>query len=196
MRTIGITGGIGSGKSTVCRVFGVLGIPVFEADREGKILLNTDPHLRKAVIDRFGKEIYENGALDRNALASIVFSETEALKDLNAMVHPAVRKAFAVWATEQQAPYVIMEAALLAETGGHENVDEVILVSAPEDLRIKRTMARDGVGEEAVLARIQNQATEDQRKAIADHVIVNDDTQLVIPQVLALHERLIQASLR
>ena len=196
MRTIGITGGIGSGKSTVCRVFGVLGIPVFEADREGKVLLNTDPELRKAVIDRFGKEIYQNGALDRNALASIVFSDTEALKALNAMVHPAVRKAFANWATKQQAPYVIMEAALLAETGGHENVDEVILVSAPEDLRIKRTMARDGVGEEAVLARIQNQATEDQRKAIADHVIQNDDTQLVIPQVLALHERLIQASLR
>ncbi|MFZ1333450.1 MAG: dephospho-CoA kinase, partial [Flavobacteriales bacterium] len=134
------------------------------------------------------------GALDRSALATLVFADPEALKDLNAMVHPAVRKAFAEWATRQHAPYVIMEAALLAETGGYKYLDEVILVSAPKDLRIKRTMARDGVGEEAVLARMRNQATEDQRKSIAEHVILNDDSVLVIPQVLALHEVLLQAS--
>ncbi len=194
MRTIGITGGIGSGKSTVCKIFRVLGIPVFEADTEGKALLNTDPEVRPAVIDRFGNEVYKNGSLDRNALATIVFSDPEALKDLNAIVHPAVRKAFAEWAAMQHAPYVIMEAALLVETGGHKYLDEVILVCAPKDLRIKRTTARDGVGEEAVLARMRDQATEDQRKAIADHVIMNDDSVLVIPQVLALHEILIQAS--
>lgn len=194
MITIGVTGGIGSGKSTVCNIFRVLGIPIFEADKEGKVLLNADPKIRKAVTERFGEAIYMKGKLYPKALASLVFSDPQALADLNAIVHPAVREAFSSWSANQQAPYVIMEAAILTETGGHKHLDQIILVSAPEELRIKRTMARDGVEEGSVRARILNQATEAQRIAIADHVIVNNDMQLVIPQVLALHQKLSSAS--
>lgn len=191
MRKVAVTGGIGSGKSTVCRMFEVLGIPVFQADRVAKHLMVDDPALRSALTQRFGSPVLGPQGLDRQALASIVFKDPAALADLNALVHPAVRKAFAQWAGEQHAPYVIMEAAILAETGGYTAFDHVIVVSAPQEIRVARVVARDGVGEEAVLARISNQASEEERMRIANDVIVNDDAHLVIPQVLAIHERLL-----
>jgi dephospho-CoA kinase len=193
MLSVGLTGGIGSGKSTVCEVLRVLGIPIFDADAAGKRLLAEDPALRQAVIERFGPNVYPDGRLDRKALAAIVFNDPNALADLNALVHPLVRKAFQVWMAAQQAPYVVMESALLADTGGHAHFDQVIVVTAPEALRIARVMQRDGVGEEAVKARMRNQVSEEERLRIADHVVVNDGARLVVPQVLridrALRER-------
>jgi dephospho-CoA kinase len=191
MLRVGLTGGIGSGKSTVAEVLRVLGVPVFDADQAGKDLLADDADLRAAVIARFGKEIHPGGTLDRKALAQIVFQDREALAALNALVHPAVRNAYRRWAGEQHnAPYAVMESALLADTGGHAAFDQVVVVSAPEDLRIQRVMARDGVGEEAVRARVRNQVSEEERLRIAHHVIHNDDHRLVIPQVLAVHGKL------
>ncbi len=191
MIKVAVTGGIGSGKSTVCRMFGVLGIPVFEADVVAKHLMVSDPELRAALKARFGPEMLTDQGLDRQRLAALVFNDPAALADLNRIVHPAVRKAFQNWSAEQTSPYVIMEAAILAETGGHGGFDHVVLVSAPEDVRIDRVMQRDSVGEEAVRARIRNQATDAERESIAHHVIVNDGRRLVIPQVLELHERML-----
>jgi dephospho-CoA kinase len=187
---VGLTGGIGSGKSLVARIFRTLGAPVFEADAEAKRLMNDDPDLRSAITQRFGEPIYKNEKLDRKALASIVFKDPSALADLNALVHPAVRRAFSKWASIQKAPYVIMEAALLTETGGRDRFDRIIVVSAPEELRVKRVTQRDGVNEQAVYDRMRNQATEEQRLKIADFVIVNDEKVLVIPQVLKIHQEL------
>ncbi len=195
MLHVGLTGGIGSGKTTVARVFSLLGVPVFEADAVGKALLDEDPDLRRAVQERFGPELYASGALDRKALANLVFNDPTELAALNALVHPAVRKAFHTWAEQQKESYVIMEAAILAETGGHAALDRIVVVSAPEEQRIQRVMRRDGVSHDAVQARIRNQASEQERLAIAQHVVVNDDTQLVIPQVMKVHRALFQAAM-
>lgn len=190
MRTVAVTGGIGSGKSTVCRVFALLGIPVFEADAEARRLMVEDDELRAALAGRFGAHVVRGGQLDRQALAAIVFQDKHALADLNALVHPRVRERFREWTAAQSAPYAIMEAAILAETGGYKAFDTVVVVSAPEALRIQRVQRRDGVEREAVLARMANQAGEEERLAIAHHIIHNDERQLVIPQVLAIHEKL------
>ncbi len=194
MLKIGLTGGIGSGKSIVARVFGVLGVPVFEADAEGRRLLDAQGPVREAVVARFGADLYASGALDRKALGEVVFKDPAALADLNAIAHPAVRAAFRQWAEEQEAVYVLMEAAILAESGGHKAFDRIVLVTAPEDLRLRRVMRRDGTTEEAVRARMRQQGTDADRERIAHHIIVNDDQQLVIPQVLATHEALSHAA--
>ncbi len=191
MIRVGLTGGIGSGKTTVARVFHTLGIPVFEADAEGRRILKEDAAVIKAVTERFGSGVVRNGAIDRAMVASIVFKDPAALKDLNAIIHPAVRTGFRRWAAEQHVPYVIMEAAVMAEHGGHRTMDQVIVVTAPEELRIQRVMARDGVERDAVMARMANQVGDAERLKLADHVIHNDDQQLVIPQVLAVHQALL-----
>ncbi len=191
MIRVGLTGGIGSGKTAVARVFRTLGIPVFEADAEGRRIMQEDAAVIKAVTERFGTSVVRNGAIDRATLASIVFKDPSALKDLNAIIHPAVRTGFLRWAAEQNAPYVIMEAAVMAENGGHRTMDQVIVVTAPAELRIQRVMARDGVGRDAVDARMANQVGDAERLKLADHVIHNDDQQLVIPQILAVHQALL-----
>ncbi len=191
MIRVGLTGGIGSGKSVVAQVLAVLGIPVFDADAAGKNALAIDPALSAAVIRRFGAAIYPGGTLDRTALAAIVFIDKQALADLNALVHPIVHASFGRWADGQHAPYVVMEAAILAETGGYAAFDRIVVVSAPEALRMQRVMRRDGVGEEAVKARLRNQTSEEERLRIAHHVIINNDQRLVIPQVLAIHAELL-----
>ncbi len=190
MLKVGLTGGIGSGKSTVGRILRLLGVPLFVADEAGRELLANDPEVHQALRARFGDTVFANGNPDRKAIANIVFNDSSALADLNAIIHPAVRKAFSMWAAEQHTPYVVMEAAILAETGGHSAFDRIVVVSAPEALRMQRVMQRDGAGEPEVLARMRNQATEEQRLAVADHVIINDDTRLVIPQVITLHDTL------
>lgn len=192
MIRVGLTGGIGSGKTTVGRVFRTIGIPVFEADAEGRRLLVNDLGLKHAVVERFGASVLKEDVIDRAALANIVFQDATALKDLNALIHPAVRAAFDRWTSEQRSPYVIMEAAVLAESGGHRTMDSIVVVSAPEAIRIQRVMERDGVREDAVRARMANQVSEAERLAIADHVIHNDDTRLVIPQVLEVHAALLK----
>lgn len=192
MLSVGITGGIGSGKSTVCRVFAVLGVPVFHADAESKRALQEDAEVREAVIRAFGPLVYPEGTLDRTALAARVFGDPAELAKLNAIAHPAVRKRFTRWRDRCSAPYVLVEAALLVDTGWYTSLDRTILVSAPEDLRIDRVMARDGVPRSAVEARIRNQITEDQRLAAADEVILNDGREPVIPQVLRIHAHLLE----
>lgn len=190
MLKVGITGGIGSGKSLVCRILSVLGVPVFHADQEAKRLMQDDPALHAALIARFPQCHQAGGVLDRKGLADVVFNDPHALADLNALVHPAVRRAFAQWAVTQNAPYVAMEAAILAESGGHSTMDRVVTVEAPEDVRLQRVMARDGSNAEAVLARMRNQAEEEVRMAIAQHLVINDGRRMLLPQVLALHDLL------
>lgn len=189
MFTVGLTGGIGSGKTTVCRVFSVLGIPVFNSDEQAKLLLQDDPEVKAAVLQLFGSSVYPAGVLDKKALAQLVFNDPKALAGLNAIVHPAVRRAFQEWAESQQAPYVINEAAILVETGAYPSFDRLVTVEAPEDVRLARVMARDGSPEEQVRQRMSNQATEAQRREVAYAVIENDGHSMVLLQVLALHEK-------
>lgn len=196
MLRIGLTGGIGSGKSTVANVFRVLNVPVFEADAEGRRLLKEDAEVGAAVRNRFGPTVFRDGLIDRAALGAIVFNDKQALADLNGIIHPAVRASFNAWASEQTAPYVVMEAAILAETGNHKAFDRILVVTAPEELRIRRVMERDGVEAEAVQARMSNQLSDNERNALADHLIENDDRHLVIPQVLAVHTALLERTTR
>ena len=192
MFKVGLTGGIGSGKSTVARVFGVLGIPVFNADEESKRSLREDEAVRRAVIAAFGDGIYSNGELDRAALARIVFEDRAQLERLNAIAHPAVRKRLVTWLDEQRSPYALVEAALMVDTGWYRSMDQLLVVSAPEAERMRRVMARDGMTEQQVVARMRNQSGEEERLAVADAVIRNDGNELVIPQVLALHARMME----
>lgn len=189
MLKIGITGNIGSGKSTVCRVFEVLGIPVFYADAEARIAMTVDATLITEIKNAFGKEAYLNdGSLNRKHIAGIVFNNTDELQKLNALVHPAVFRAFDAWVLNvENAPYVIKEAALLFESESYTFCDYSVLVSAPLDTRIKRVIDRDNVSRQEVLAREARQLNEEKKKDLANYIIINDDSQPVIPQVLKLH---------
>lgn len=186
---IGITGGIGSGKSTVCRIFEVLGIPVFYADNAAKSLMYTDVLLREAIIKGFGKVSYSpSGELNRKHISSIVFNNEEQLSKLNALVHPAVFKAFNTWVGEQEhAPYVIKEAALLFESDSYKMCDQSVLVKSPEVLKINRIVDRDHITPEEVKLRMNRQLPDEQKKMLANHIITNDENALLIPQVLSLH---------
>ncbi len=194
MLKVGLTGGIGSGKSVVARMFGVLGVPVYAADGRARTLMQGDARLRASISARFGDGVFRDGQLDRAALAAVVFNDDEALHDLNALVHPAVRADFDHWAAGQEAPYVLMEAALMAENESWRRFDRVITVACPEAERIRRVIERDRTDEARVRARMRHQATEEQRLAIARHVIRNDGDELVIPQVLAIHDELKSAT--
>ncbi|HTI10499.1 MAG TPA: dephospho-CoA kinase [Puia sp.] len=195
MLRVGLTGGIGSGKSTIAGIFEVLGIPVSYADQEAKRVMNEDPGLKEQILHHFGPEAYVEGQLNRPWLAAQVFPHKEKLELLNSLVHPATIRAGAIWMSEQEAlsmPYVIREAALIFESNGGKGLDFVIGVYAPVTLRIHRTMQRDHITRDAVLQRMNNQIDEDIKMRLCDAVIVNDDQQAVIPQVLALHERLLK----
>jgi dephospho-CoA kinase len=190
MFRIGLTGGIGSGKSTVAHVFEILGIPVYYADKEAKRLMNEDPEIRKELITHFGEEAYKDNLINRRFLAEIVFKDKEKLHLLNSLVHPITIARAEEWMVQQNTPYVIKEAALIFESGSQENLDYVIGVSAPLALRIQRTMKRDGVTREEVLNRMQHQIQESIKMRLCDFVIRNDEQHLVLPQALALHEKL------
>ena len=191
MLKIGLTGGIGSGKSTVARIFEVLNIPVYYADNEAKHLMNTDVELKQKLIANFGEEIYTNGELNRSALAQQVFNDKTKLEKLNSLVHPVALSAAAKWISKQTALYIIKEAALLFEAGANNNLDYVIGVSASVQLRIQRVVQRDGVNKEAVEKRMKNQLDEVSKMNRCDFVINNDETELLIPQVLKLHQHFI-----
>ncbi len=194
MLKIGITGGIGSGKTTVAKVFETLGIPVYYADDEAKRIMNEDEELKKKIITNFGKESYENDKLNRAYLASIVFNDRYKLDLLNSIVHPATIKDAEQWMQNKNTAYALKEAALLFESGAAENLDYVIGVTAPQHLRIKRVMERDGITRDEVLKRINRQIEEDIKIKLCDFVIVNDEQQLVIPHVIQLHEQLLSLS--
>lgn len=182
MVRIGLTGGIGSGKSTVARIFEEFNIPVYYADDRAKWLMN-QPVLRKKITQLFGAEAYKNNLLDRSFLANVVFKNRDALKALNAVVHPVVGADFKQWCEHQQSEIVLKEAAILIESGAIETVDEVVVVTAPAKVRMERVMNRDGVSEQQVVDRLNNQMTDAQRLEYASYVIDNGGEKMLIPQV-------------
>jgi dephospho-CoA kinase len=186
---IGITGGIGSGKSMVAGVFTTLGIPVFDADTAAKQVMETNSSLRSAIIEKFGDAAYKEGKLDRKFLASVVFTDPLQLEILNALVHPYAIAAAEEWALGQDAPYTVKEAAIFFEAGSAIGFDYMIGVYAPQHLRIQRAMHRDNLTRDEVLNRMSKQIQEEIKMRLCDFVIVNDDQHLLIPQVLKLHER-------
>ncbi|MBP9152953.1 MAG: dephospho-CoA kinase [Flavobacteriales bacterium] len=190
MKVIGITGGIGSGKTTTCEVFQELGVPVYYADLRARELMTSNLELKNKIIHSFGSQAYEGGRLNRPYLAQQVFNSKEKLSVLNGLVHPAVANDFEDWLEEHKGEkYVLKEAAILFESGAYQDVDITVLVIAPESLRLERVMARDGSSKEDVLKRMKNQWTQERKVKLADHIISNDGTQLLIPQVLELHHR-------
>lgn len=191
MLKIGITGGIGSGKSTVAKLFEVMGIPVYNADDAAKRLMNEDEKLKASIKQLFGEAAYTNGLLNRKYIADIVFTNPQKLETLNAIVHPITLQDAELWMNKQHSPYAIKEAALIFESGAQEQLDYVIGVYAPAPVRIQRTMQRDGVTREAVLARMNKQINETIKMRLCDFIITNDEQQLVIPQVIELHQKLL-----
>ena len=193
MLKIGLTGGIGSGKTMVARIFELLGIPVYYADSAAKTIMNEDESLKASIIEHFGESAYIDGALNRAYISSIVFQNRQKLAVLNALVHPATIRSAEKWMQQQHAAYVIKEAALIFESGSQDELDLVIGVYAPRHLRIHRTIQRDAVSREEVLQRMSNQVNEELKMKLCDFVIYNDEQQLLIPQVIALHEQLLKA---
>ena len=188
MKKIGITGGIGSGKTTVCEIFKLLGVPVFSADDEAKNLQNNDLHISELLIKLFGKDIYyPDGVLDRKKLAALIFNDSNAMAKVNSIVHPAVRKSFLNWIDNQQdADYILYEAAILLESGYASDFDRTILVLADEKLRIERVIKRDHLSEDLVKQRINNQMPESQKIKMVDFIIENSDKKLLFPQIIEL----------
>ncbi len=191
MLKIGLTGGIGSGKSVVAKIFEVLGMPVYYADDASKRLMNEDEAIKEKIKTLFGASVYKDGVLDRKKLAAIVFNNPEKLHQLNAVVHPATIKDAANWMQQQTAPYAIKEAALIFESGSQQELDYVIGVYAPTPLRIQRTMQRDNISYDEVATRIDKQIDETIKMRLCNTVIKNDEQALLIPQVIQLHRQLL-----
>jgi dephospho-CoA kinase len=192
MLRIGLTGGIGSGKSTVARMFEVLDIPVYNADQRAKGLMEKDPPLKIALLKHFGKEVFQDGHLNSQYLADRVFQNPEQLDLLNSLVHPVTLADARHWMSQQDKPFVLFEAALLFESGAQEFLDLVIGVSAPWNLRLQRTMQRDQMKRDQVIARMNRQVNEEIKMRLCDAVLYNDEQQALLPQVLSLHARLLK----
>lgn len=195
MLKIGITGGIGTGKSTICEIFALLRIPVYNADKAAKRLMATNENLKKNLIATFGTATFTSTReLDTTFLAKKVFADEKALKQLNALVHPAVLADFDQWCSQQKAPYVLKEAALLIESGSYKQCDYTILVESPIALRIKRLLNRDNSTEAQISARIANQLPDEEKAKVANFLLLNDEEHLLIPQILALHTQFLKAT--
>ena len=184
MKRIGLTGGIGVGKTYIADVFKRLKIPVFNADIEAKKKLTEDQELKNLVKQHFGQKIYKAGSLQKQLLADIVFNDPNALKELNAFVHPIVKKEFIVWSKDQDSSIVIKEAAILFESDAHLDLDVVICVSAPKNLRINRIQERDSLSLADIRSRIKQQMAQSKKEKLADYIIVNDGKRLLLPQIL------------
>ena len=192
MLRIGLTGGIGSGKTTVAHIFEVLGVPVYYADEAAKKLMNREGDLKQQIIHHFGEESYSNNTLNRSFLASVVFSDPDKTKLINSIIHPATLADAATWMDLQKSPYAVKEAALIFEAGADKHLDLAIGVQAPFELRMQRAMQRDHITEEAVLARMGKQMDEEEKMKRCDIIILNDEKELLIPQVIAVHEKLLR----
>lgn len=194
MIKVGITGGIGSGKTTVCRIFQSLRVPVYFADDRAKAIMAEDEDLKAALVDHFGADVYQqDGSLNRIWLAGQVFGDPQKLEQLNAIVHPAVGRDAENWqAQHEDAPYTLKEAALLFEAGSYRRLDKIIVVTAPEELRIQRVMERDKIDEGSVRQRMDRQWPQEKKVALADYVIENDGSRGLIPQVMDIHRELLE----
>lgn len=188
---IGITGGIGTGKSFVCKIFKHLNIPVYDADSRAKWLMANDAGLKESIIDAFGEESYTEGQLNRKYLANKVFNDSDNVSQLNKLVHPAVGRDYRQWVKESQnKPYLLKEAALMFESGSYKHLDKVIYVHAPKELRLKRIKQRDPHRSEAEIAAIiKKQLGADEMQRRSDYTIYNDEQQMLLPQILELHEK-------
>lgn len=196
MIKVGLTGNIGSGKSTVARIFEILGVSVYFADQSARLMLD-NKEVMPQLIETFGKKILTEDLVDRKKLAHIVFNDQQALKELNGIIHPRVRENFKLWmADRKNEPYVIQEAAILFESGFASFFDKVIFVSCPVNIAIQRVIDRDGVTEAEVRLRVQNQWAEEKKTDQSDFIINNDGSQLLIPQVLNIHKELSQGGCR
>lgn len=184
---IGITGGIGSGKSVVSKLLQLMGVPVYIADVESKRLTETDPDIRAALISLLGDEVYQDGKLNRPLLASYIFGNKDNLTMVNGIIHPRIKDDFRRWAQSHSSyPIVGIEAAILIEAGFTEDVDQVVLVYAPQEIRLRRAVSRDACAAEQIQQRMRNQMPDEDKMAFAHHIIYNDDTQALIPQLGAL----------
>ncbi|RLJ64279.1 dephospho-CoA kinase [Lacinutrix venerupis] len=192
MITVGLTGGIGSGKTTVAKAFEALDIPIYIADDEAKKLMNNSKVIRRKLIKLFGEEAYLNGTLNKPYLAKAIFNNKELLKKMNAIVHPKVGKHFVKWKNKQTAPYVIKEAAILFENGSYKNYDYIITVTAPEETRIKRVLKRDNSNVKKVKAIIANQWPDIEKIKLSDFVIENIDIKKTKEEVLKTHQQLLK----
>lgn len=192
MKLIGITGGIGSGKSTIAKVFMSLGYPIYNSDTRAKELINSNEELINSIKLSFGDNLYNSQGLDRKKMASIVFNNPEKLELLNSIIHPAVGKDFENWVNSQNTTFVLKEAAILFETGIYKSLHKTILVSSSEETRIERVMKRDNTKQLEVLSRMKSQWNEEKKTKLADYVIDNSGNELVIPQVLAIIKEILK----
>ena len=190
MKRIGLTGNIGSGKTTVASCFEILGIAVFNADKQAKLLMNKDDNLKQSLIAEFGKEVYLDNELNRKYLSKLAFNDDLVLKRLNALVHPVVQEAFEKWSIQQSGAYVIKEAAILFESNTYQSLDAIICISCPEEIRLKRILKRDDLSEKDVRQRMSHQWAEEKKISLSDYVITNDNSSFVMPQILSVHSAL------
>jgi len=187
MKIVGLTGGIGSGKSTVASMFKELGVPVYIADLEAKKLTNTSKVIRKKMIDLLGKEAYNNGGINKEYVANLIFNDKKLLNKVNTIIHPKVAQHFKKWKDKQKGVYCIKEAAILFENGSYKNCDYTILVTAPEETRIKRVIKRDNTKREDVLNRIKNQWSDREKTILANTTLQNIDLQTTQKKVYETH---------
>ena len=192
MLKIGLTGGIGSGKTTVAKVFTTLGIPVYHADLEARRLMENEPTLIELIRHHFSEKAYENGSLNRSYISSIVFNDKKKLDLLNSLVHPFTIEDGKQWMEKQKSAYAIKEAALIFESGSQGEFDLIIGVYAPETLRLFRTMQRDHIDKAIVKSRMNNQIKEEIKMKLCDEVLMNDEQQLLLPQIINLHHQLME----
>jgi dephospho-CoA kinase len=192
MKLIGITGGIGSGKSTIAKVFMSISYPVYNSDTRAKELINSNEKLINSIKLSFGDDLYNSQGLDRKKMASIVFNNPEKLELLNSIIHPTVGKDFEKWIDLQNTSFILKEAAILFETGIYKSLHKTILVSAPQETRIERVIKRDNTNQEEVLSRMNNQWSEEKKTELADYVIDNSGNKLVIPQVLEIIKQILK----
>ena len=183
---IGLTGGIGSGKTFIGAIFSKLGIPVFNADIRAKKCMADDASLKQEIQNVFGDKVYENGLLQKEILAEIIFNDKQKLEELNKLVHPVVKQSFEDWCAKQTSEIVIKEAAILFESDSHLGLDKVICVSAPEETRIERVIKRDNILREQVVARIERQMSQHEKEKLSDFVIINDEQELLLPQIIKI----------
>jgi dephospho-CoA kinase len=187
---VGVTGGIGSGKTTVCRIFSLLGVPVFSADDTARKIMDSDIEIEKRINNVAGRNMYSASGLDRKGLAALIFNNRDLLEKINKIVHPVVREKFELWAGGLESEYVIYEAAILFESGASSMLDRIITVIAPVEERIARVIRRNNLSREQVLERIRNQSDDDFKISGSDYVIDNSENEMIIPAIITIHNDL------